>query len=473
MSNQDSAVLRATVTRVVQETPVTDLHTHLFPPGFGELMLWGVDELLTYHYLIAETLRVIDLPYADLWRLSKSAAGRSDLADVVPGDGPRFPRPTRGVRDDAPATGPRSGRARSGGLSPVLRRRRPPAGITDLVLKTAGVKEVVMTNDPFDEAERAVWLTGVEAGPALSGRAAPGRSAELLAGGVREAGGLGLRGRGRAGRAYAGGGAALPGRVERADRRARIWPCRWRPAFTLPEESDRARLIEACVLPVARERNLPFALDDRGEETGQSGTATRRRWRRAVAVGTARISVREVSEEQVPGDDAVPRESARVGGARAEVSQPDDLRVLVVPQQPEPDRGDDAAAGGVARHELRVPALRCAGAGSTSVQVESLPAGARAGARGQVCRTCSRPVGQSRRARFGGTWGGCWGATSASFSGARSEVRPGTAPTGEVVLVDHALRNGPTRCRKSSSWTKRRRSAFLAVANPMQVSAAP
>ncbi len=30
--------------------------------------------------------------------------------------------------------------------------------------------------------------------------------------------------------------------------------------FVLPEESDRARLIEECVLPVARERNLPFAL---------------------------------------------------------------------------------------------------------------------------------------------------------------------------------------------------------------------
>lgn len=33
---------------------VVDLHTHLFPPSHGALMLWGVDELLTYHYLIAE-----------------------------------------------------------------------------------------------------------------------------------------------------------------------------------------------------------------------------------------------------------------------------------------------------------------------------------------------------------------------------------------------------------------------------------
>jgi hypothetical protein len=33
---------------------VIDLHTHLLPPSHGGLMLWGVDELLTYHYLIAE-----------------------------------------------------------------------------------------------------------------------------------------------------------------------------------------------------------------------------------------------------------------------------------------------------------------------------------------------------------------------------------------------------------------------------------
>ena len=27
--------------------PVIDMHTHLYPPGFGDLMLWGIDELVT------------------------------------------------------------------------------------------------------------------------------------------------------------------------------------------------------------------------------------------------------------------------------------------------------------------------------------------------------------------------------------------------------------------------------------------
>src|SRR5256885_10480516 len=35
-------------------TPVIDIHTHLFAPAFGKIGLWGIDELLTYHYLEAE-----------------------------------------------------------------------------------------------------------------------------------------------------------------------------------------------------------------------------------------------------------------------------------------------------------------------------------------------------------------------------------------------------------------------------------
>ena len=47
--------------RVVEETlaamPILDIHTHLFAPEFGGLGLWGIDELLTYHYLEAELFR--------------------------------------------------------------------------------------------------------------------------------------------------------------------------------------------------------------------------------------------------------------------------------------------------------------------------------------------------------------------------------------------------------------------------------
>src|ERR1700730_9312587 len=64
--------VRGTVESVWAEQPVLDMHTHASPARFGTpvpnatkktdpagLMLWGVDELVTYHYLIAEVSRVV------------------------------------------------------------------------------------------------------------------------------------------------------------------------------------------------------------------------------------------------------------------------------------------------------------------------------------------------------------------------------------------------------------------------------
>jgi hypothetical protein len=42
------------VTSEVASAIAIDLHTHLLPPSHGPLCLWGIDELLTYHYLVAE-----------------------------------------------------------------------------------------------------------------------------------------------------------------------------------------------------------------------------------------------------------------------------------------------------------------------------------------------------------------------------------------------------------------------------------
>ena len=37
------------------------MHTHLLPPAHGSLLLYGVDQLLTYHYLVAELFMVLPL----------------------------------------------------------------------------------------------------------------------------------------------------------------------------------------------------------------------------------------------------------------------------------------------------------------------------------------------------------------------------------------------------------------------------
>ena len=68
----DKEKLRQQVELAVYRTPAIDVHTHVHPPEFNGLYLSGIDDLLTYHYLIAETLRSSDLTHACFWRMSKS-----------------------------------------------------------------------------------------------------------------------------------------------------------------------------------------------------------------------------------------------------------------------------------------------------------------------------------------------------------------------------------------------------------------
>jgi hypothetical protein len=63
--------LRSTVAEVLAKTPFIDVHTHLFPPSFGGLGLWGIDELLTYHYLEAELFRSSNISPEFYWSLPK------------------------------------------------------------------------------------------------------------------------------------------------------------------------------------------------------------------------------------------------------------------------------------------------------------------------------------------------------------------------------------------------------------------
>ena len=57
-----------------------DIHTHLFAPDFGKLGLWGIDELLTYHYLEAELFRSSSISPERYWKLSK----REQADEIVP-----------------------------------------------------------------------------------------------------------------------------------------------------------------------------------------------------------------------------------------------------------------------------------------------------------------------------------------------------------------------------------------------------
>src|SRR5580700_10646584 len=58
-------------------TPFIDVHTHLFMPSLGTIGLWGIDELVTYHYLEAELFRSSSVSPAEYFALAKQA--KADL----------------------------------------------------------------------------------------------------------------------------------------------------------------------------------------------------------------------------------------------------------------------------------------------------------------------------------------------------------------------------------------------------------
>src|SRR5579863_4229540 len=64
-----AAAIAQTVEHALQAVPFIDIHTHLFMPSLGRLGLWGIDELITYHYLEAELFRSSDLQPEAYWQL--------------------------------------------------------------------------------------------------------------------------------------------------------------------------------------------------------------------------------------------------------------------------------------------------------------------------------------------------------------------------------------------------------------------
>ncbi len=257
MSIADAQQLRQAVDRAVQEVPITDIHTHLYAPSFGELLPWGLDELITYHYLIAETLRVVDLPYADYWKLPKQEQADLIWRTLFLENSP-YSEACRGVLTTLAELGLDVG-SRDLGSYRKFCASKTVQEYVDIVFRTAGVREVVMTNDPFDEAERAVWRQDPEIDPRFLAALRldallntwPAACEQLAAWGYQVEVGLGERTRAEVRRFL----------TEWAKRmQAQYLAVSLPPSFTMPEESPRATLLEHCVLPVSRELNLPLAM---------------------------------------------------------------------------------------------------------------------------------------------------------------------------------------------------------------------
>jgi hypothetical protein len=150
--------LRAVIENAVQQTIVTDAHTHLYDPGFGDLCAWGIDELLGYHYLIEETFHYSDVPIDKF--LSWPKADRADVIwKTLFLDRTPVSEACRGVLTTLERLGFDVG---SRDLA-VIRRQQAQLDAEEYiarVFEVARVRDVVMTNDPFDGEERPFWIKG-------------------------------------------------------------------------------------------------------------------------------------------------------------------------------------------------------------------------------------------------------------------------------------------------------------------------
>jgi hypothetical protein len=252
----DTSLLQQ-VERVLESTPVHDIHTHLYDPALGPLLLSGIDELLVYHYLVSEAFRHLTIPYATFW-----AASREEQADLVWQtlfeDHSPISESCRGILTVLHALGLE---ARPGDLKKLRRwfAEQPVDKHIDRVMELAHVKSVCMTNSPFDDIERPYWERGFK------------RDSRFLS--ALRIDPLLLAWSETAARLHAQGfHVSVDRTVQNADAVRRFlseWTRRidsrycmvsLPPSFSYPADSDCAWLLENAVLPHCREHGQPLAL---------------------------------------------------------------------------------------------------------------------------------------------------------------------------------------------------------------------
>lgn len=255
--NAEPSHLAATVESIVASTPIRDIHTHLYDPAFGELLLWGIDDLLVYHYLVAEAFRHLDMPYEKFWTLSK--ARQADLIwDALFIQNSPISEACRGVLTTLNALG-LDVKKRD---LPALRQWFAKWKVDDYItrcLELAGVQSVCMTNSPFDDLERPIWEKGFERDPRF--RAALRIDPLLLAWGDTAA------------TLARWGYNVSVNLTDKTISEVRRFLADWTgridagylmvslgPDFEFPSDGSCAKLLEKAVLPHCREFGLPMAL---------------------------------------------------------------------------------------------------------------------------------------------------------------------------------------------------------------------
>jgi hypothetical protein len=253
----NASEIAAAVRDTLATTPFIDIHTHLFAPSFGGISLWGIDELLTYHYLEAELFRSSNVTPERYWTLSKSEQADLVWRTLFVENSP-ISEATRGViavlhAFELPthSTALTEARAffRQQSLEPHILR----------VLRMAGLASVIMTNDPLDPEEAPRWLSGVASHPQFH---AVLRLDRVLNAWPQHWQSLAAQG-------YSVDARASGRSISEVRRFLADWTRRMRPVymacslpdtFEFPSDSLNGILLRDAVLPACHEFDLPLSL---------------------------------------------------------------------------------------------------------------------------------------------------------------------------------------------------------------------
>ena len=249
--------LSSQVKKIVASTPISDIHTHLYDPAFGELLLWGIDDLLVYHYLVAEGFRYFDISYEKFWSLSKTRQAELIWDALFIHNSP-ISEACRGVLTTLHALG-LDVRKRD---LPALRQWFAKWKAEDYItrcMELAGLKSISMTNSPFDDVERPIWEKGFHRDERFT---AALRIDPLLINWGDTAPVLNRWG-------YNVGVSLTDKTVSEVRRFLADWTKKIKarylmvslgPDFDFPADHPSARLLESAVLPHCQESGLPMAL---------------------------------------------------------------------------------------------------------------------------------------------------------------------------------------------------------------------
>jgi hypothetical protein len=257
MTQERTASLRALVRQTVDETPVFDIHTHLYDAAFGDLLLWGIDELLTYHYLIAEGFRWHGLPYEKFWAMSKAQQAEAIWNALFLEHSP-ISEACRGVLTCLNALGFDVKKRDLAALRQHYAQWQPGEFVTRCC-EVAGVRKICMTNSPFDDLERPVWERGFTRDPRFVAALRidpllvdwPNTAPKLRAWGYDVSAELNVK-------TFDGIRRFLGDWTKRID--AQYCMVSLGPDFAFPHSGPTAQIIEHAIMPHGREHNQAFAL---------------------------------------------------------------------------------------------------------------------------------------------------------------------------------------------------------------------